>query len=128
MDRRLVGQFDWAGVVVIHILDWALRIVDAIDGVHVSVDVLGVEGLRHSMLQRKLSLTRSVVLTGFGAEWWVTSLLFLRSWRCDVQEVFGLWLSPDGLLLHLLFSVEYCVYCLEITISRTLVWTLVKEL
>lgn len=67
------------------------------------------------------------MLIGFGAERWVASLLFLCSWRCDIQEVFGLWLSPDGLLLHLLLSVEYCVCCLEITVSGTLVWTLMKE-
>ena len=45
MDRRLVGQLHWAGVVVVHVLNWALRVIDAIDGVHVSVDVLGFEGL-----------------------------------------------------------------------------------
>jgi len=49
LDRRLVGQLDWAGEVVVPVLIWALRVVDAIDGVHMytsmSVDVLGVEGL-----------------------------------------------------------------------------------
>ena len=45
MDRRLVGQLDWAGEVVVPVLIWALRVVDAIDGVHMSVDVFGVEGL-----------------------------------------------------------------------------------
>lgn len=45
MDRRLVGELDWAGVVVVHVLTWTLRVIDAIDGVHMGVDVLGVEGL-----------------------------------------------------------------------------------
>jgi len=45
LDRRLVGQLDWAGEVVVPVLNWALRVIDAIDGVHMSVDVLGVEGL-----------------------------------------------------------------------------------
>lgn len=67
------------------------------------------------------------MLKRFGAKRWVASLLFLGSWRCDSQEVSSLWVSPDGLLLHLLLCVEDCVCCLEITVSGTLVWTLMKE-